>query len=197
MKISGISAALFALASVAAQAQDVITTAGTDWRGFFVGANIGGAWNHTCQSWTPGPTITGNPVLASAFYNRNCPNNGNFIGGIDLGYNFQHDQWVWGLKADYDAVNLNLSQRRADAVKDYLVSKGVSPSNLTAKGYGKAKPIVSNDTAEGRAQNRRVAFELTNVPAHVNVVTKDASAASTEAAEQGQQPKTKKEDHDH
>ena len=464
MKIISIrAAALLALTAVAgtASAQDIITTAGTDWRGFFVGANIGGAWNHTCQSWTPGPAITGNPALATAFYNRNCPNNGNFIGGVDLGYNFQYDQWVWGLKADYDAVgsksktrsyaytsgptdpipsgtytasgkispngigllgprigyaidewlpylrvggafaggqhtgmlsytpvggtaptnsisggknfkstgwnvgagldygfsggpwsftaeynyvnlgkgsnstftcatakgtvppicttfanfsldnihnsftmnlfrvgfhyrfggrstpeapvaaapppppapappappppchappgfkvdancriieqsvvvravdfefnlsqltapaqqtldevasalltqpdlhveiqghtdsigsvnyNLNLSQRRAEAVKDYLVSKGVSPSNLTAKGYGKAKPIASNDTAEGRAQNRRVEFEVTNVPAHVNVVNKDASAASTEAAQQGEQPKTKKKE---
>jgi outer membrane protein len=91
------------------------------------------------------------------------------------------------------AYNLNLSQRRAEAVKAYLIGKGVSASVLTAKGYGKAKPIASNDNAEGRAQNRRVAFEISNTPAHVNVVTEGASAASTEAAEQGQQPKTKKE----
>jgi outer membrane protein len=90
------------------------------------------------------------------------------------------------------AYNLNLSQRRAEAVKAYLISKGVSASVLTAKGYGKARPIASNDSAEGRAQNRRVAFEIRNAPAHVNVVTEDASAASTEAAEQGQQPKAKK-----
>src|ERR1022692_1226165 len=112
MKVSTFSAALLALASVgAAQAQDIITSAGTDWRGFFVGANIGGAWNHTCQSWTPGPGITGNPALATAFYNRNCPSNGNFIGGVDLGYNFQYDQWVWGLKADYDAVGSKSNTR--------------------------------------------------------------------------------------
>ena len=91
------------------------------------------------------------------------------------------------------AYNLNLSQRRAEAVQAYLISKGVSASVLTAKGYGKAKPIASNDTAEGRAQNRRVAFEIRNTPAHVNIVTEGASAASTEAAEQGQQPKAKKE----
>jgi outer membrane protein len=90
------------------------------------------------------------------------------------------------------AYNLNLSQRRAEAVKAYLISKSVSASVLTAKGYGKARPIASNDSAEGRAQNRRVAFEIRNAPAHVNVVTEDASAASTEAAEQGQQPKAKK-----
>ncbi len=93
------------------------------------------------------------------------------------------------------AYNLNLSQRRAEAVKAYLVSKGLDAASLTAKGYGKANPIVSNDTAEGRAQNRRVAFEVTNAPAHLNVVTKDASAASIEAAQQGERPKTKQEHH--
>jgi len=91
------------------------------------------------------------------------------------------------------AYNLNLSQRRADAVKAYLISQGVNASTLTAKGYGKTKPISSNETAEGRAQNRRVEFEVSNAPAHVNVVNKDASAASTEAAQQGEHPRTKKE----
>src|SRR5208282_2754607 len=99
MKLKIILGTAIALASVgAAQAQDIITTAGTDWHGFYVGANIGGAWNHTCQSWEPGAAITSGmyPGLANAFYNRNCPNNGNFIGGVDLGYNFQYGQWVWG-----------------------------------------------------------------------------------------------------
>jgi outer membrane protein OmpA-like peptidoglycan-associated protein len=82
-----------------------------------------------------------------------------------------------------DAYNLGLSQKRADAVKEYLVSKGLSSSTLTAKGYGKADPIASNSTKEGRAQNRRVAFAVTNAPAHVKVVTKDATEESTEAAE--------------
>src|SRR5271170_1741581 len=76
-----------------AHAQDIIATSTTDWRGFYAGGNIGGAWNHTCNSWEPGPLIRGNPALADAFYNRNCPNNGNFIGGVDLGYNFQFEQW--------------------------------------------------------------------------------------------------------
>lgn len=82
-----------------------------------------------------------------------------------------------------DAYNLNLSQKRAEAVKAYLVSKGLSETSLTARGYGKADPIASNATKEGRAQNRRVAFAVTNVPAHVKVVTKEATDASTEAAE--------------
>jgi outer membrane protein OmpA-like peptidoglycan-associated protein len=91
-----------------------------------------------------------------------------------------------------DSYNLSLSQRRADAVKEYLVGDGISASSLTAKGYGKADPIASNATKEGRAQNRRVAFQVANAPAHIKVVTEDASAASTEAAEQGAEPKIKK-----
>ena len=99
-----ISTAILALASIAgaASAQDVITTAGTHWGGFFVGGNIGGAWNNTCNTWEPGTVITGTPVLANTFYNRNCPNNGTFIGGVQLGYMFQSDQWVWGLGLDYE-----------------------------------------------------------------------------------------------
>lgn len=59
-----------------------------------------------------------------------------------------------------DASNTTLSQDRANAVVSYLVSKGVSPSTMTAKGYGESKPIDTNETEEGRAQNRRVEFKL-------------------------------------
>ena len=52
--------------------------------------------------------------------------------------------------------NMGLSQRRAMSVQDYLVGKGVSPGQLTAKGYGEAQPLVSNSTREGRMKNRRV-----------------------------------------
>ena len=52
--------------------------------------------------------------------------------------------------------NMLLSLQRADAVKVYLVSKGVIESKITAKGYGDTRPVVSNDTAAGKAKNRRV-----------------------------------------
>jgi OOP family OmpA-OmpF porin len=91
-----------------------------------------------------------------------------------------------------DAYNLGLSERRAAAVKAYLVSRGVGATALTTKGYGKAKPIAGNDTAEGRAQNRRVAFEVTNGLAHVIVVKEGASDASTQAAKQGEPARIKK-----
>jgi OmpA-OmpF porin, OOP family len=55
-----------------------------------------------------------------------------------------------------EAYNLDLSQRRADAVRDFLLQNGVNPAQLTTRGYGKASPVASNNTAEGRQQNRRV-----------------------------------------
>ncbi|RLB00672.1 MAG: hypothetical protein DRG55_06185, partial [Deltaproteobacteria bacterium] len=55
-----------------------------------------------------------------------------------------------------EAYNQWLSERRARAVKDYLVSKGISPERLKAVGYGETRPIAPNDTKEGRIKNRRV-----------------------------------------
>lgn len=55
-----------------------------------------------------------------------------------------------------DAYNLNLSQRRAEAVRNYLIGKGIAAERLTAKGYGESQPVADNATDEGRAKNRRV-----------------------------------------
>jgi outer membrane protein OmpA-like peptidoglycan-associated protein len=54
------------------------------------------------------------------------------------------------------AYNLDLSQRRADAVRAWLVEHGVAPERLVAKGYGATRPVAPNDTDAGRARNRRV-----------------------------------------
>ena len=59
-----------------------------------------------------------------------------------------------------DALNLDLSQRRADSVRDYLISQGVNGTRLVAKGYGETQPIADNATAEGRASNRRVVMKV-------------------------------------
>jgi outer membrane protein OmpA-like peptidoglycan-associated protein len=60
-----------------------------------------------------------------------------------------------------DEYNMGLSQRRAGAVRDYLVAQGISASRLTTRGFGESAPAYSNDTPEGMAQNRRVEFLIT------------------------------------
>ncbi|HEY5535020.1 MAG TPA: SBBP repeat-containing protein [Ignavibacteria bacterium] len=59
-----------------------------------------------------------------------------------------------------DEYNITLSNARANAVKDYLVSKGINANKITSKGYGKSKPVATNDTDEGRQLNRRVEFKI-------------------------------------
>jgi outer membrane protein OmpA-like peptidoglycan-associated protein len=54
-----------------------------------------------------------------------------------------------------DAANMTLSDQRAKAVRDYVVAKGIDGTRITAKGYGETKPVATNDTEAGRAQNRR------------------------------------------
>jgi outer membrane protein OmpA-like peptidoglycan-associated protein len=55
-----------------------------------------------------------------------------------------------------DELNQKLSENRANAVMQFLVSQGVSQDNITAKGFGKNDPVADNSTAQGRSQNRRV-----------------------------------------
>jgi len=64
-----------------------------------------------------------------------------------------------GLMRQGITSNEVLSQKRADNVMQFMISRGVKPSLLSARGFGEAEPVASNDTSEGRAQNRRV--ELT------------------------------------
>jgi outer membrane protein OmpA-like peptidoglycan-associated protein len=60
-----------------------------------------------------------------------------------------------------DKFNLKLSQNRAAAVRTYLIKQGIDSSRMTAKGYGENVPIADNRTADGRSQNRRVEFVIT------------------------------------
>ena len=62
-----------------------------------------------------------------------------------------------------DAYNQRLSERRAAAVKEYLVSKGIPASKITTIGKGEAQPVATNKTAEGRQKNRRVDIEFKGV----------------------------------
>jgi OmpA-OmpF porin, OOP family len=58
------------------------------------------------------------------------------------------------------AKNLKLSEDRANTVRAYLLTKGIDPLRVTAKGYGMSKPIASNKTAAGKAQNRRTEVKI-------------------------------------
>jgi outer membrane protein OmpA-like peptidoglycan-associated protein len=55
-----------------------------------------------------------------------------------------------------DAMNQQLSEQRADSVRDYLAKENIPSASMTSQGFGKTQPVASNDTAEGRQQNRRV-----------------------------------------
>lgn len=60
------------------------------------------------------------------------------------------------------SYNEQMSQRRAEAVRDYLVSNGIGADRLSARGYGESQPVGSNETREGRAENRRVTLRILN-----------------------------------
>jgi len=66
-----------------------------------------------------------------------------------------HTDWIGS-----DAYNQNLSQRRANSVRKYLIDKGISPDRLVAVGYGETRPVADNNTVLGRAKNRRVEFTV-------------------------------------
>jgi OOP family OmpA-OmpF porin len=68
-----------------------------------------------------------------------------------------------------DAYNLRLSEQRAQSVREFLIAEGVSPQQLTAKGYGETQPTADNSTAEGRAENRRVDMQVLDNPGDVQV----------------------------
>ena len=59
-------------------------------------------------------------------------------------------------------VNLELSQRRAEAVMEYFIANGIAPERLTALGKGEAEPVTTNETIEGRARNRRIQYVLSS-----------------------------------
>lgn len=59
-----------------------------------------------------------------------------------------------------DSSNQVLSDNRAKAVRDWLIENGIAADRLTHKGYGETEPIASNDTEEGRAQNRRTELKI-------------------------------------
>jgi outer membrane protein OmpA-like peptidoglycan-associated protein len=79
-----------------------------------------------------------------------------------------------------DDFNQTLSEKRADAVRDYLASQGVNQMKITAAGYGKSDPIADNSTSAGRAENRRVQMVVSG-----NSIGVQESAPGTTQSQQG------------
>ena len=59
-----------------------------------------------------------------------------------------------------DEYNMTLSEKRAQSVADYIIRLGVDPSRITTKGYGETQPVAENETASGKAKNRRVEMAI-------------------------------------
>ena len=79
----------------------------------------------------------------------------------------EHDQIKIQINGHTDNVgthanNLELSKKRANAVRNYLISKGIDSKRIKSKGYGESKPVASNKTKEGRQKNRRTEVIVTN-----------------------------------
>jgi outer membrane protein OmpA-like peptidoglycan-associated protein len=68
-----------------------------------------------------------------------------------------HTDWIGS-----DEYNQGLSERRAEAIRDYLIKKGIDGSRMTTRGFGESQPIDTNETDLGRARNRRIEFLVTN-----------------------------------
>jgi outer membrane protein OmpA-like peptidoglycan-associated protein len=82
-----------------------------------------------------------------------------------------------------DEYNQNLSEQRAEAVRDYFVQQGIAAASIEARGFGKTEPIASNDTPEGRQQNRRVELVLSG-DAIGNAIINDTPPAQSASAPQ-------------
>ena len=78
-----------------------------------------------------------------------------------------------------DEYNQKLSENRADAVRNFLLTQGVQQDNITSTGYGKAKPVADNSTSAGRAQNRRVQLVVSGDAIGVKESTPDETPATT------------------
>jgi outer membrane immunogenic protein len=137
-KITAVLLLVMALIGIAQAQPDVIATSNANWVGFYIGGNIGGGWNSTCDNWETANVVTVNPLIVkpyNAFSYRACPSSdGTFIGGAQIGYNFQYDQWVWGFGLDYEAYS------GKDVNRSYTYTGASPPLDGTYTFSGKNDP---------------------------------------------------------
>ncbi|MCQ2325818.1 MAG: OmpA family protein, partial [Paludibacteraceae bacterium] len=97
----------------------------------------------------------------------------------------EHPEYVIEVQGHTDntgkyEMNVDLSQHRAESVREFLINAGVPDTQLTAKGYGPDKPIADNETIAGRAQNRRVEFDITFEQVQIQTIYEHADSISVE-----------------
>jgi outer membrane protein OmpA-like peptidoglycan-associated protein len=91
-----------------------------------------------------------------------------------------------------DAMNMRLSEHRADSVRDFLTSQGIADSNVTAQGFGKTNFVADNRTAAGRQQNRRVELVVSGEIIGTNINDIRTQVAPTQPPpQQAAQPPTR------
>ena len=111
------------------------------------------------------------------------------VSGILLSYpNLQLQVEGYTDNIGSDEYNQKLSEERADAVRDYLVSQGVAQTNIAAAGYGKADPVADNSTSSGRAENRRVQLVVSGNVIGVQESAPSPGGQSMNSAPQSPQP---------
>lgn len=101
------------------------------------------------------------------------------VAGILLAYpdlHLQIDGYTDNIGSD--SYNMQLSDRRAETVRDYLVSQGVPAANVASRGLGKSDPVASNDTAAGRQMNRRVELVVSGQSIQANTQTPGGPAGT-------------------
>jgi outer membrane protein OmpA-like peptidoglycan-associated protein len=116
----------------------------------------------------PPPPVKKKIVLRSVHFDFNKSNiRPDAVPVLDEAVNVLKDESTVGVivaghtdSVGSDAYNMKLSHRRADSVRDYLVKHGIPAKRIRTEGFGESKPVASNDTADGRAQNRRVELNL-------------------------------------
>jgi outer membrane immunogenic protein len=119
-KLARGAAALLFMVSIAGA---VCAQSTYSWNGVYAGFNAGGASNSTCNGWSLNGAAL-DPIIAAALSDRTCPSNSTFVGGVQIGDNFQYKRFLWGFGAEFDDWN---AKNHTQALK---YTGNVSPPGL-------------------------------------------------------------------
>ena len=131
--------------------------------------SVGSASNNGCPEVTPGVQELLNAARYAMQFNNGKatlkPSSHTILDQLAQAF-IEHPDYIVDIQGHTDNTgnrkfNLDLSERRAQAVRNYLIGKDVPPTQLTAHGYGPDQPVSDNSTKAGRAENNRIEFNIT------------------------------------